>query len=161
MFISSKQELRNIKRHLKNVEFVHVVQYNSIKCKKRNHKYFVSREKLFTSCDIKLNPGPVVTQGNNPNNVRYWIYTTSISATWFENIRYWWCRWLFLKAMSHQLYGEPSYHRNIRSTGVQYTRNDPERFIESSTDHSWLRYLACLSQQGTWADCYTSSCWCI
>ena len=41
---------------------------------------------------------------------------------------------------------------NVRSTGVQYMRNNPERFIESSTDHSWLRYLACMSQQGTWAD---------
>ena len=31
-------------------------------------------------------------------------------------------------------------------------RNNPERFIESSTDHSWLRYLAYMSHQGTWAD---------
>ena len=30
-------------------------------------------------------------------------------------------------------------------------RNNPERLIESSTDHSWLRYLACMSKQGTWA----------
>ena len=58
----------------------------------------------------------------------------------------------FFRAVSHQLYGEPSYHKNVRSTGVQYMRNNPERFIESSTDHSWLRYLACMSQQGTWAD---------
>ena len=41
---------------------------------------------------------------------------------------------------------------NVRSTGVQYMRNTPERFIEIRTDHSWLRYLACMSQQGTWAD---------
>ena len=46
----------------------------------------------------------------------------------------------------HQLYGEPSYHINVRSAGVQYMRNDPERFIESSTDQSWLTYLACMSQ---------------
>ena len=58
----------------------------------------------------------------------------------------------FFRAVSHQLYGEPSYHMNVRSTGVQYMRNNPERFIESSTDHSWLRHLACMSQQGTWAD---------
>ena len=49
-------------------EFVHV-QCNSIKCKKRSHKYSVSGAKLFTSGDIELNPGPVVTQGNNTNNV--------------------------------------------------------------------------------------------
>ena len=49
-------------------EFVHVVQCYSIKCKKRNHKYFVSRTKLLTSGDMELSPGPV-TQGNNPNNL--------------------------------------------------------------------------------------------
>ena len=31
-------------------------------------------------------------------------------------------------------------------------RNNSERFIESNTDHSWLRYLAYMSHQGTWAD---------
>ena len=31
-------------------------------------------------------------------------------------------------------------------------RNNPERFIESNTDHSWLSYLAYMSHQGTWAD---------
>ena len=50
-------------------EFVHVVQCYSIKCKKRNHKYCVLRAKLCTSGDIELNTGPVVTQGNNPNNL--------------------------------------------------------------------------------------------
>ena len=54
--------------------------------------------------------------------------------------------------MSHQLYGKPSCHMNVRSTGVQYMRNNRKRFIESSTDYSWLRYLACMSQQGTLAD---------
>ena len=49
-------------------EFVHVVQCCSIKYKKRNHKYFVSRAKLLTSGDIELNPRPV-TQGNNPNHL--------------------------------------------------------------------------------------------
>ena len=49
-------------------EFVHVVQCCSIKCKKRNHKYFVSRAKLLTTGDIELNAGPV-TQGNNPNHL--------------------------------------------------------------------------------------------
>ena len=45
-------------------------------------------------------------------------------------------------AVSHQLYGEPSYHMNIRCVGVQYTRTNPERFIESIAGDSWARYLA-------------------
>ena len=31
-------------------------------------------------------------------------------------------------------------------------RDNPERFIESSTENSWLRYLNNMSIQGTWAD---------
>ena len=58
----------------------------------------------------------------------------------------------FFRVASHQLYGELSCHMNIRYVGVQYMRNNPERFIESNTDHSWSRYLANMSQQGIWAD---------
>ena len=54
--------------------------------------------------------------------------------------------------MFHQLYGKPNYNMNVRSTGVQYITNNPERFIKSSTDHLWSRYLANMSHQGTWAD---------
>ena len=70
----SKQELQSRKRHLKNQMsfmmnlYMHVVQCFSMKCKKRHHKCCVSRTKLYTSGDIELNPRPVVTQGNNPNN---------------------------------------------------------------------------------------------
>ena len=58
----------------------------------------------------------------------------------------------FFRAVSHQLYGEPSYHMNIRCVGVQYMRTNPERFIESIAGDSWARYLADMSQQGTWAE---------
>ena len=53
------------------------------------------------------------------------------------------------RVVSHQLYGEPSYHMNIRSVGVQYMRNNPERFIESITEDSWARCLANMSRMGT------------
>ena len=93
----SKQELRSIKRHLKNKMsfmmnlYMHVVQCFSMKYKKRHHKYRLSRTKLFTSSDIESNPGPVVTQGINPNNLIDTI-TILISTTWLENIGCWWCR---------------------------------------------------------------------
>ena len=41
---------------------------------------------------------------------------------------------------------------NIHCVGVQYMRNNPERFIESIAGDSWARYLADMSQQGTWAE---------
>ena len=41
-------------------------------------------------------------------------------------------------------------HRH--TAGVQFMRDNPERFIESNTENSWLRYLNNMSIQGTWAD---------
>ena len=40
----------------------------------------------------------------------------------------------------------------IHTAGVQFMRDNPERFIESNTENSWLRYLNNMSIQGTWAD---------
>ena len=42
----------------------------------------------------------------------------------------------------------------IRSIGVQYISNNLQIFIESNSDHSWLRYLVytCMAHQDTWAD---------
>ena len=33
-----------------------------------------------------------------------------------------------------------------------YMRDHPERFVESNTDNSWLRYLNDMCIQGTWSD---------
>ena len=40
----------------------------------------------------------------------------------------------------------------VRTAGVQLMRDNPERFIESNSKNSWLRYLNNMSIQGTWAD---------
>ena len=40
----------------------------------------------------------------------------------------------------------------IHTAGVQFMRENPERFIESNTGNSWLRYLNNMCTQGTWAD---------
>ena len=41
---------------------------------------------------------------------------------------------------------------HIRAAGVHFMRDNPERFIESNTENSWLRYLKNMCIQGTWAD---------
>ena len=47
------------------------------------------------------------------------------------------------------------------TAGVQFMRENPERFIESNTENSWLRYLNNMCTQGTWADAsYHSSSHC-
>ena len=41
---------------------------------------------------------------------------------------------------------------NISSVGVQDMRANPDRFIESIVEDSWARYLANMSQKGSWAE---------
>ena len=60
----------------------------------------------------------------------------------------------FFRSVSHQLCGNSNHLMRIRPSGVQFMRDNPERFIESNTENSWLRYIwiifVCV--QGTWAD---------
>ena len=58
----------------------------------------------------------------------------------------------FFRSVSHQLYGNGNHHMRIRTAGIQFMRENPERFIESNTENSWLRYLNNMCIQGTWAD---------
>ena len=58
----------------------------------------------------------------------------------------------FFRAVSHQLYGDPEHHLEIIAAGIAYMRDNPERFIESNTETSWLEYLNNMSIQGTWGD---------
>jgi hypothetical protein len=58
----------------------------------------------------------------------------------------------FFQAVSHQLYGNPERHLEIRAASIAYMRESPERFIENNTENSWLEYLNNMSMQGTWAD---------
>ena len=57
----------------------------------------------------------------------------------------------FFRSVSHQLYGNSNHHMRIRTAGVQFMRDNPERLIESNTENSWLRYLNNMCTQGTWA----------
>ena len=55
----------------------------------------------------------------------------------------------FFRSVSHQLYGNNNHHMQARSAGVQYMRYHPERFVESNTENSWLRYLLDMCIHGT------------
>ena len=115
----------------------------SIKCNKQQEKYCVSRAKICTSGDIELNPGPV-------NG--YLLLQSRLAQRGLSILDGGGAGDCFFRAVSHLLYGEPSYHTYIRSVGVQHMRANPDRFIESITGDSWARYLANMSQQGTWAE---------
>ncbi|XP_078355952.1 uncharacterized protein LOC144640747, partial [Oculina patagonica] len=93
--------------------------------------------------DIELNPGPANA---------YMLLQSRLAQQGLSTLDVGGAGDCFFRAVSHQLYGEPSYHMNIRCVGVQYMRTNPERFIESIAGDSWARYLADMSQQGTWAE---------
>ena len=58
----------------------------------------------------------------------------------------------FFRAVSHQLYSDPSHHWYVRQAGIHYLRENPERFIESNTQNSWNEYLTNMSLQGSWCN---------
>ena len=115
----------------------------SIKCNKQQENYCVSRSKICTSGDIELNPGPV-------NG--YLLLQSRLAQRGLSILDVGGAGDCFFRAVSHQLYGEASYHMNIRSVGVEYMRANPDRFIESIAEYSWARYLSNMSLQGTWAE---------
>ena len=41
-----------------------------------------------------------------------------------------------LRAVSHQLFSNSNHHMCICTAGVQFMRENPERFIESNTENS-------------------------
>ena len=59
---------------------------------------------------------------------------------------------VFIRAVSHQLYGDPKHHLLIRQAGVQYLSNNPQGFIESNNENSCNEYIKKMSMQGTWCD---------
>ena len=114
--------------------------------------YNVSYKHILLSGDIESNPGPV-------SNNRTICDGGSNSLLNYRLLRYQ-LRPLdvggggdcFFRSVSHQLYGDSSHHHEVRAAGVQYLRDNPERFIESIVDTPWLRYISYMSLEGTWAD---------
>ena len=107
------------------------------------------------SGDIELNPGPVQNNSENklPSNV---VLEQRLKCFQLKPFDVGGggggggdC---FFRAVSHQLYGDPDQHYEIRAAGIAYMRDNPERFIESNTEISWLEYLNNMSMQGTWCD---------
>jgi hypothetical protein len=58
----------------------------------------------------------------------------------------------FFKSVSHQLFGTPDRHLEIRLAGVNHLTTYPEYYIEFNVHDSWLDYLRMMSKLGTWCD---------
>ncbi|XP_028410670.1 uncharacterized protein LOC114538965 [Dendronephthya gigantea] len=102
-------------------------------------QYNICENKLLLSGDIELNPGPVKnTNIVLPSNIvlaqrlrRYQLIPCDVGGGGD----------CFFRAVSHQLYGDPERHLEVRAVGIAYLRDNPQRFIESNTENSLLDYL--------------------
>lgn len=58
----------------------------------------------------------------------------------------------FFKSVSHQLYGTPQLHFQIRMTGIRHLNDYPQLYIESISNNCWENYIQQMSTPGTWCD---------
>jgi len=148
-------EKTNVKRKSRK----HSTKHQTYKSQK--HTYCLSKKKLLMSGDVERNPGPfTMFQNSVCRTVNTCRRRLPIMLLLRERLAQYNLASLdvggdgncFFKTISHKLFGNSIYHLQIRSDGIQYLREHPERFIESNTENSWLEYLNNMSTQGTWAD---------
>ena len=56
------------------------------------------------------------------------------------------------KSVSHQLYGTPELHFQIRMAGIRHLNNNPQLYIESISNNCWENYIQQMSTPGAWCD---------
>ena len=153
-----KQFLNWHKKHLRfNTSHCHDIEINTFCCNNlKSEHYCSSKRKLLLSNDVEINPGPDKDEGNqvvitfvaDPLRLLeqrlYLLGMRPLDVGDAGNCLF--------RAVCHQLYGHPDLHFDIRISGVEYTRENPERFIESNSENSWSEYLGSMSMKGTWAD---------
>ena len=58
----------------------------------------------------------------------------------------------FFRAVSHQLFSTDEHHHQVRTGAINYMIQNPEIFIESIAEDSFLTYITAMSRSGTWCD---------
>ena len=151
---------RRTAEHKKDMSVILCIQgesatKRSTKLNQQNESFCVSREKLLISGDIESNPGPV-SHGTRAHivlrNPSMALLQARLAQQGLEALECTSDGSCFFSSVAHQLYNDPSYHMNVRAAGVDYIRNNRERFIGPITDQLWVSYLTAMSQQHTWCD---------
>ena len=116
-------------------------------------KTYISNRIISLSRDVETNPGPL-DQSSNPEQPLHSVslLETTLSQLGRIPLDVGGGGDCFFRAVSHQLYGTPNNHYQVRSLGIHHLLHNPEKFIESNTGHSWQEYLNNMSCEGTWAD---------
>ena len=100
------------------------------KYKYTNQQYHISQKKLLLSRDIELNPGPSYNVLLEQRLRHFQLKPFDVGGDGD----------CFFRAVSHQLYGDPEHHLQVRAAGIAYMRNNPERFIESNTEAPFTQH---------------------
>ena len=133
----------------------HSYSSSLIKCCAQNENYCLSRRKLLVSGDIESNPGPLIQDNivqSVPRIPPVVLLQSRLAQQGLQSLDVGGAGDCFFRAVSHQLYGNTHNHIQIRTIGVQYLENHPERFERTNTERSWVTYLANMSRQGTSCD---------
>ena len=159
--IASNYKQWNI-RYIQRLDCFYSSYFTKIK-KSTVAVYNESEKNILLSGDVESNPGPVTNVSTlsqattndrsdfllNYRLLRHGLNQLDVEGGGdciFKSVSH------QLYGDSHQLYGDSHHHLEIRSAGIQYMRDNPERFIESVLDSSWSQYISNMSQPGTWAD---------
>ena len=137
---------RRTAKHKKDLSVLLCIQDQSVtkhstKLKQQNESYCLTREKLLISGDIKSNPGPVAhgtcTHAvlGNPSIARLQGRFAQKGLKTLECTSDGSC---FFFSVAHQLYNDPSYHMNVHTAGVEYIRNNRQKFIGPITEQWWV-----------------------
>ena len=89
-----------------------------------------------------------LTHENNP----YSRLTERLSLKGLQPFDVGGCGDCFFRAISHQYYGTPEFHTQVRQAGINNLEAYPELFIESIATDSWKTYLQRMAAPGTWCD---------
>ena len=133
----------------------HMINYVNFKLSKRaeknpgptqyntDHHEVIIRPFMQNHCSTMQLISPI-----SPEN----LMQSKLGELGFQSVRVGGAGDCLLRSVSHQLYGNSNHRMRIRIAGVQFMRDNTERFIESNNENSWLRYLNNMSIQGRWAD---------
>ena len=137
--------------------YCHHIEINTFCCNDLKSEHYCSfKRKLLLSNDVEVNPGPDKDKRNQvaltfvPDPLC--LLEQRLYLLGMRPLDVGGAGDCLFRAVSHQLYGHPDLHFDIRNSGVEYMRENPERFIESNSENSWSEYLSSMSRKGTWAD---------
>ena len=117
------------------------VTKHSTKLNQQNESYCLSREKLLISGDVESNPGPVAHGTSTHTVLRNSSIALLKARLAQKGLKALECTSdgsCFISSVAHQLYNNPSYHMNVHAAGVDYIRNNHQKFIGPITEQLWV-----------------------